>query len=446
MPQIDSRWDGTVAANALEQSRVRRGAWAIASSMLPTVRSGFLQRLVGHETPGDLTGLAAAFLAAVPDLDVDTVQVFADAIVDGSIDPEGLQSLDPEQLDRLAAATVDKAAELARQTTQALELLESGESAVEEQLLNRLQPIIEQAVSRAEGNARLQADYLRLLPHPIETAPAPPASSQESGVYDALIADLARHGATVDVASGQVTVTLADRDDTQNNVKCLAILDRRLSQAGADTQPALKTLAASYASALADSGDAQRLTRDLFERGPLMRVALGLTPTTRELVVRAAIDSGLEVMSAWSEIPDPRGMAKRPHHQRVGTDLGARGSDRPCTTRIRKPRSRPLSHPTGATRPARERHKARLRPGCTPCPPRPRANDRRLRAAVATFTRLGVSAVSPLGTLLSRREIDPERHDHRSPGTRRDVHVPVDRQIAIDGIPVVKAHLERHGA
>src|SRR5205814_885000 len=68
------------------------------------------------------------------------------------------------------------------------------------------------------------------------------------------------------------------------------------------------------------AGDAAAITSDLFGRGPFMRLALGLTSDTRELVVRTALANGLEVAPPWLK------------DDRLGTWLAAIVDARDCSS------------------------------------------------------------------------------------------------------------------
>lgn len=436
----DARWEHALLTNFVVGPRTRAGMWTALAEAVPERRSSYVGRLIELDDP-ETNSRHASDLLLTDEVDEGAIDVLAVAVLDGAIFPRRLEGVTPAHIEQLAAAAATRASALQRQAAEAAALLQSGEPAAEAKLLEGLRPIIERAIDRAAGNERLQDDYRRLLSTTAETRQQTELGISED-IPASIIEELSKLGATIERSEAGPIIRLNEPNDTQKNVRYLAALDQRLAKSSPATRQAPAAVIEPYVLALGRVGDATAITIDLFERGPLMRVALGLTSNTRELVVKAALGNGLEVAPAWLE------------DVRLGNWLAGVIGAEEMQPSSERGESSPIAilesaHRTAETARAMQQRVERLQSDVKKSfveSALPAFVD--LELAIDGYiqlwqalSQLGVSQVAPLGTVVAREEIDPDRHDivSSSPAERYVVRA---AGVAVDSQILVRARLE----
>jgi hypothetical protein len=436
----DARWEHALVEEFVAGPRLRGALWIISPEIEPPLRSAILRVLIETDEPDLNATHATQVLNRLDEIDDGTAALLADAVLSGAIDPRRLEGSPDSHLARVAVATAARARVLEIEATEAAVLLESGQAAAEAKLLDGLRPIINRAIERAEGNGRLQDDYRRLLSRAVE--PDNAHAEPETAVPASVVAELARFGAVIEGTKDDLVVRLKEPNDTPTNVRYLAALDQRVAKSKPTSRNVLASVLQAYVVALGRAGDAAAMTIDLFGRGPLMRVALGLSSHTRELVVRAALENGLEVNPSWLE-DDRLGEWLATIH---GVDAVASSRTGESTSSIAAlERARQTAEVARTTRSRLERLQFDAKKAFVERT-LPAFDD--LELAIDGYIQLwqalgqlGVSQVAPLGASVSREDIDPDRHElvSEAPGER---YVVRSAGIVVDGAVLVKARLE----
>lgn len=289
----------------VDSSWARPALWAASDSLPATRRSRLLDELVAHESPATAANeLAALFSRVRGSAREEIAEYVLRAVSAGQVSAAHLEDAEQQELVRAVTADAEiRAAAAEREVGRLVELIELGDRAAAIELADLVAPLVQRAVERSAGNDRLRSDYARLLAAlGAESSEASPTSAQSVDLDEAVVEDLnVQLESTVrfERADGELVAAVSDAD-LPAAARAVALIDHRAQQlANPTTQAALVALSR----ALADAGVAQTLLADLFERGPTFQAVLGLSPSAREVLLRAAMDHGFEPSEAWREHP-----------------------------------------------------------------------------------------------------------------------------------------------
>jgi hypothetical protein len=276
----------------------RRAAWSALGSLAPQLVAHVLQVLAAASSPEEAGAGTRRLLETVPNLDPALIETISVGLIAGQIPIATVEGAPVRVLEKIASNARQLSVPMADELEQSHRLLTEGQAVAEEDLREGLRPIIERAIERAAGNERLQKDYARLLPKPNEIE-ADLAETTFELSADAR-AELERLGARLAEETGSLIIELpsADREQARAQFRYLAVLDQRAA-AGRESAAEATALIQAYVEALGRSGGAASLITDLFQRGPLVKLALGLSAPTREALLEAALANGLEPSPGW---------------------------------------------------------------------------------------------------------------------------------------------------
>jgi hypothetical protein len=223
--------------------------------------------------------------------------------------------------------------------------------------------------------------------------------------------------------------------DARTLIRSLAVVDQLATRAPS-ARTALRVRTA-IADAMAESGTAQELLLELFDRGELFQAVLSLSSDARGELLQASIELGFEPPAGWRE----HAALGEWFRSVVDGTSGPAGDDDP----------HPLIRLQEIER-ARRRAEAQLSAG--------RAAARRAFIADAAeplrdleetvdsyvqlwlgLARIGIKQIAALGEVLSREEIDPERHEVVE-SRAASIYVVRSQGIAVEGEVVRRARLE----
>ncbi len=440
-----------VVSEALTGERFREGAWLHLVTLEERARHLLGRALIRAELPELRTERA---LRALEQLDTGAQASFADLMLEevfvGSLDPSEASASWPVELRGRALERAEEARHLAeREQVETERQIELGGQAYLAELRGCMEPLIERAANRAAGNARLEAGYARLG----EALQTPPLDEDSDGVAEAevpesFVEELSKVGVRLETDEGSIHITLENSPaNDAARLRYLGVLDQRAQRSGTSgpVREAAARVLPAYAQALGASGLARRAVGDLFDGGALLPVAVQLSAAARELLLESAVANGLEPSPQWIE------------HSVLGEWLRA--------VQLQGDRARPvegeppdLAMLATAFRLARDAN-SRLRAIRDDLDSQ-RHSVKEQVARVATgvfdeidalidsyaqlwhgFSKLGIRQIAPLGLVVAREDLDPNRHqivgeasaDHflvRSPG------------VEIDGEVQVRARLE----
>jgi hypothetical protein len=295
----DPAWD-VLLERSVDGPLFRRAAWFVLETIPPQLLPRALELLTAASEPEEAGVGARRLLEAADDLDPEVIRAITISVAAGRISLPAISRGDAPDLQPLAVAAVQLGTALTSELDDARQVLSQGQVAAEDDLREGLRPIIERAIERAAGNERLQEDYRRLLPRPkgAETAPVEAAVELSAEAK----AELRRVGAELSEDGDAIEVDLpsADAEQVRAQLRYLAVLDHRAIGGGASAAEGIALLRP-YVEALGRRGDAAALITDLFERGPLLNLAIGLSAETRGWLLDAALANGLVPVPQWYE-------------------------------------------------------------------------------------------------------------------------------------------------
>jgi hypothetical protein len=433
----DSRWQAAFD-RALSSPGVVRGAWSALPKVREPERAHHLRRVLERDSPDEAGHATARLLQDVPETTPALRDVLLDAVFKGALEPDELRTAPESSLRELAVEARVRIEAIERDIELARQALGSGQEDVEQRMRVKLRPIVERAIERAEGNDRLAHDYRRLLPsarHPADAAKDEVAVS----IPEPARAELQRVGADLREVDGSWDVEFVERSDDGARIRYLIALDKRTQNQSGEGWPVVLS---AYVTALARHGDAASLITELFERGPRMKLVLGLSSDTRRQLLEAAIENGFEVPDAW------------PGHETLGewlTDLlragpdaaGEQSTSTPLDTLLTA-RARAGELAELGERTTSLEHEAKLA-FVSEC----RAVFDDLELAIDGYVQLwralaglGIAQVEPLGAIVERGTLDPTRHEIVG-DANGNTYVVRAAGIAVDGEVVAPARIER---
>jgi hypothetical protein len=434
---------------ALAGERLRDAAWSAVPQLEEDERLKLAEALLDAESAETRTH---RFLSAFGELSAEARESLARVIIEplfhGKLDAEAAAALWPSELRREAfrrAQETRRSADKARAEIE--KQLELGEKAYLAELRDEIEPLVARASARAAGNSRLQEGYDRLA-QALQPAPATAdvATEMADDLPDSVIDELAKIGARVEGA-GPVQVTLDNEFDGAARVRYLVVLDQRAHQASSD--PTVRDVAArvlpAYSHALGSVGIAERILRDLFQGGPLLPVALQLSPTTRELLLNSAQVGGFEPPIEWRTHSALGEWLRTTQLDRgaVGPDDGVSVDRATLATAFRLAQAAEERLAAARDQLERLRHSVK---------------EDLARAAAGVFDEidalidsyaqlwqglslLGIQQIAPLGLVIDREDLEPRRHEIVGDATaiRFVVRSP---GVVIDGEVAARARVE----
>ena len=430
----------------LAGARLGRAMWSALPDLEGDLQAHVYRRLVMVTEPGRVGPETKQLLERIERVDDALVEAIGAEVLEGALEVDALSATDEAFRARLVERAEEVIVPLEAELARARVLLGQGREQAERDLREGLRPIIERAIERADGNPRLQEDYGRLLPPPIDAEPpiTPPAPE----VSENTLEELDRVGARTELSGGILHIELTPGDDerSRGQLRYLAVLDQRLSAAG--TAPAgTEAVLTAYVEALGRRGDARQLVSDLFERGPLFKLALGLSAGTRSQLVQAAVANGLSITEHWYD--DPALGEWLLSLELDGRAARAGQDGKPSTPLAALEHARGLNAEVETARSKTERllHEAKL----AFVGESSRAFED-LELAIDGYIQLwhalsgmGISQVAALGSVVDLEEIDPRRHEIvGDPSSARFVVRAAG--IAVDGEVVSKARIEGIGS
>ena len=440
----ESHWWRVVDA-ASAGPRLQEAAWSALPACSEPTRTRLARRLLEAEPPTARVERAVAVLAALAENEAQGfAQFLLDEAVKGTFDAAELASVWPEALRGFAASRVRSRLGESEQVVAELRgRLEAGAEAYVGELRQVIGPLVERARERARGNEALAAGYGRLLATLTGAEEAPDGDREDAGVDLAQVAgELAQLGARLEQTDGHLRLAVDPKAFSDASaVRYLGALDQRVQTAG--TEPGLRAASQAVVPPLVETlgelGIASRLIVDLFERGPLFPVAVGLSGATRELVLQAARNNGLEVKNTWLGHP-ALGEWLRSLHEDSGPPDEADVELEPLLARAQT-----VEAALALTRAELERqqHTVKVSLG--------QAASSVLDEIAVLFdsymqlwrglSRLGLQEAAPLGSVVPADDVDPDRHQIVGEKDRGRFLVRAPG-LEVDGDVVVRARLE----
>ena len=414
--------------------RFREALWTALPTFETGLRAELFRRMVECDEVGSSERRTIAVLRLTSPTDEAFLKAVLDAIAAGALTLDNLDGEESDTLDRLNQFAAERIALAKRELTAVESVVERGRPAAREEVRTAIEPLVAQAVARAEGNDRLRADYQTLLIQvddetATEDVPAiawPPEVADE---IESLGGRLAGTELSPKIVLGEGV--LAAR------LRYLALLERRSASGEAPRRAAFRNVLGVYAEALGASGDAGVAVADLFEGGPFFRTLFGLNAATRELLVLAALSDGLDVDPAWLS------------HPQLGDWLagiaasGGRPTDSESSNpvvelaRLTKQLLRVEAEAADLRHEARLAYVADVRQGLD-----------HLELTIDGYVqlwrrlaRLGISQIAALGEIVRRDDLDPDRHEVLG-DSQSDHFVVRSSGVAVDGEVVAKARME----
>lgn len=286
----------------LSDPSFRAGLWA-AIGEARSFRPDLLRRLVAASTPEEAgTGLAGLHVQVGPNERNLVEEVAVDSVAAGSVAPG---TLGPTALGTVIWDRAQVRLGVAQERLEALqELVSHGDRAAELELLRVIGQLVERAVERSAGNARLIDDYRRLVP---------PGSSEEeasvrgpepgAGEVATVAEQLGSASVRVTLVNGNVVVKLDRSGDDVAFLRALAIADHRVTRRASEATETASQVRAELARALAESGLAERSMRDVVDGGPLQQAVTRLNASARRALFDAALEAGFKPPDKWRAHP-----------------------------------------------------------------------------------------------------------------------------------------------
>jgi hypothetical protein len=407
-----------VIDEALIGARFRAGAWRALPTLPLDAVIDAAPLLISREVQTQRVRRVVEVLASLED---EARPRFASVVLEvatrGEIEIEDLASSWPEELGLYALDWTTRANQDAEAELGAIrERLELGERVYIADLRSYIGPLVDRALERARGNQRLEEGYGRLNAALKDGAKSTAAEDKVRTDSSGFADELARAGATLDAADGAFRVTFHDSSPALDvsRLRLLGALDQRQQRLGPGSErQTIDQVLSALAAAAGNDGLAERAVTDLFEGGPLLQIAKQLSGHARELLFSAAEARGWRASAEWLEHRALGEWLRRRQIQSGPGDVGG-GFDLPTLrTALRLARDSRAQVEAARNEVALQEHvvKEALAHGAL----RVFEELDLLMDSYAQLwhglSKVGIRRIAPLGAVLLRAEIEPDRHE-----------------------------------
>ena len=411
--------------------RFRQAVWTVLPSFELNLRVAIFRRLLEIDDATSATVRTTDALRLTPPSDQVFLEVVVDEIARGRLTLDELGGLQGETADRLGEFAMNRLEIVKEELTIVEDIVERGRPAARDEVRTAIEPLVTQAMARAEGNDRLRTDFERLLIPGDEDV----GSADESAlVWPPEVDDeIKAVGGTLPRVASTPTIELS-AGDVSPRLRYLAVLERRATSGEVGLRAAFGSVLDAYIDALGRAGDAGTAVTDLFTGGQLFKVAFGLSASTREALVRAALANGYEVEPGWLS------------HAQFGMWLSgivspalSSAASNPLTelAELRSMLTRTQAEAADLRHEARLAYVSDVREGLD-----------HLELTIDGYvqlwrrlSRLGIAQIAALGEVVQREDLDPNRHDVLG-DSASDRFVVRSAGVEVDGEVVIKARME----